>query len=42
MARHKLTKEEMLRGVKAALVNPKTPKHLRPSLEKRKKQLEGK
>jgi len=41
MARHKLTHEEQLRGTRKALANPKTPKHLRPYLEKRLRQLEG-
>ena len=35
MARHKLTKEQSIRGLRKALANPKTPKQFRPSLKKR-------
>jgi len=39
--RHKLTKEEMLKGTRKALANPRTPTRLKPSLKKRLRQLEG-
>jgi hypothetical protein len=38
--RHKLTKEEMIRGARNALKNPRTPKHLKPYLKKRLRNLE--
>jgi hypothetical protein len=41
MARHKLTREEQIRGLKKALANPKTPKAFRPGMEKRLRKLEG-
>ncbi len=41
MARHKLTVEEQMRGLRKALKNPKTPKCFRPSMEKRLRNLEG-
>jgi hypothetical protein len=41
MARHRFTKEETIRGVEKAIANPKTPKHLLPSLQKRLATLKG-
>ena len=41
MARHKLTREEQIRGLRKALKNPKTPKHFRAGMEKRLRKLEG-
>jgi hypothetical protein len=35
MTKHKLSKEAQIKGLKNALKNPKTPKQLRPSIEKR-------
>jgi hypothetical protein len=40
MARRTLTLEAQLKGVGAALRKRKTPKQLRPGLEKRREQLE--
>jgi hypothetical protein len=40
MPRHKLTKEQQIKGIKAALNSSKTPKHLLPSLRKRLEVLE--
>ena len=37
--RHRLTKEERLRGTKKALKNPRTPKQLLPSLRRTLKKL---
>lgn len=31
---HRLTKKEKIAGIEKALDNPKTPGHLRPSMEK--------
>jgi hypothetical protein len=42
MARHTLTKDEQIRGLKKALANPKTPKPFRKGMEKRLAKLEGK
>jgi len=39
MARHKLSKEDQLKGVENALRNRKTPEQLRPGLERRRDQL---
>jgi len=39
MVRHKLTREEQLRGVKKALASRKTPKWFKSGLQKRLKQL---
>jgi hypothetical protein len=39
MARHKLTKEQQIRGCRKALANPKTPKQFVPGLKKRLKKL---
>jgi hypothetical protein len=33
-ARHRLTVEEKIRGLRSALASPRTPRHLRPALEK--------
>ena len=41
MARHKLTKEQTIRGLKKALANPRTPKQFKPSMRERLKKLEG-
>jgi hypothetical protein len=35
MPRHALSRDEQIRGTEKALANPKTPKQLRPSLQKR-------
>lgn len=35
MPRHKLTREEQIRGLKKALANPKTPKAFRAGMEAR-------
>jgi hypothetical protein len=40
MARHKLTLEEQIRGLRKALANPKTPKQFLKSLRARLEQLE--
>jgi len=37
--RHKLTKEQQIRGCRKALANPKTPKQFLPGLKKRLKKL---
>jgi hypothetical protein len=42
MARHKLTREEQIRGLKKALANPRTPKAFRAGMQKRLRKLEGK
>lgn len=42
MARHKLTKDEQIKGLKKALANPKTPKAFRKGIESRLAKLEGK
>jgi len=42
MARHKLSKEEQIRGLEKALANPKTPKQFLPSMRERLKQLQEK
>jgi hypothetical protein len=34
MAKHALTLEERIRGVRAAITSPRTPNHLRPGLRK--------
>lgn len=39
MARHKLSKEDRLKGVERALANRKTPKQLRPGLERSRDRL---
>lgn len=41
MARHKLTTEQQIRGLRKALANPKTPKQFRAGMEKRLAKLEG-
>ncbi len=41
MARHKLTREEQIRGLKKALAHRRTPKHFRAGMEKRLRKLEG-
>ena len=41
MARHKLSKEEQIRGLRKALANRKTPKQFRAGMEKRLRKLEG-
>lgn len=35
MPRHTLTVEQQIKGCEKALANPKTPKQLRPSLQRR-------
>lgn len=35
MARHNLSKEEQIRGLKKVLANPRTPKQFKPSMRKR-------
>jgi len=40
MPRHKLTREEQIRGLKKALANPKTPKAFRAGMEARLAKLE--
>lgn len=40
MARHKLTRDEQIRGIRKALKNPRTPKGFRPALQRRLKTLE--
>ena len=37
--RHVLTVEEQIRGIRKAIENPKTPKHLREFLIKRREEL---
>ncbi len=39
MSRHKLTPEEQLEGIRAALASRRLPKHFRPALERRRKEL---
>jgi hypothetical protein len=39
--RHKLTREEQIRGLRKALANPKTPKAFREGMKKRLRKLEG-
>lgn len=39
---HRLTLEERLRGLRAALASPRTPSHLRPGLEKQMEELQRK
>ena len=41
MPRHVLTVEEQLRGLRRAIASPRTPPHLRKSLERRQKELAG-
>jgi hypothetical protein len=41
MARHKLTREEQIRGIRKALKNPRTPNQFRPALKRRLKKLGG-
>ncbi len=41
MARHKLSRDEQIRGLKKALKNRKTPKQFRAGMEKRLRKLEG-
>jgi hypothetical protein len=41
MARHKLTREEQIRGIAKALKNPRTPKQFRPALKRRLEKLGG-
>jgi hypothetical protein len=40
--RHRLTDRQMLKGVTKALVNSRTPAHLRPGLKRLKQRLEQK
>ncbi len=40
MARHKLSRDEQIRGLKKALKNRKTPKQFRAGMEKRLRKLE--
>jgi hypothetical protein len=35
MARHKLTKEQQIRGLKKAIASPRTPKQFKPFLRTR-------
>lgn len=39
MARHRLTREEQIRGLEKALANPKTPKQFLPAMRERLQQL---
>jgi hypothetical protein len=39
--RHRLTDREMLKGVRRALANPKTPSHFRPGLRRLEERLES-
>lgn len=41
MARHRLTKDEQIRGLRKALKNPRTPSQFRKGMEKRLRKLEG-
>lgn len=41
MARHKLSKEQTIRGLEKALANPRTPKQFLPSMKKRLAKLKG-
>jgi hypothetical protein len=41
MGRHVLTAQERLRGIRAAIASPRTPKHLRASLRKQAKILQA-
>jgi len=40
MARRKLTLEDQLRGIRAALKSARTPRQLKPGLQKRREVLE--
>jgi hypothetical protein len=37
---HKLSTDDRIRGLRAALASPKTPSHLRPSLERQLEELQ--
>lgn len=41
MARHRLTREERIRGIRAALRSPRTPRHLKRALRRVLARLEG-
>jgi len=40
MPRHSLTKEQRIKGMKASIAAPKTPKHLKEGLKKALRKLE--
>lgn len=41
MARHKLTRQERIRGLKKAIANPRTPKALKEGARKALRKLES-
>ncbi len=41
MARHKLTVEQQVRGLRKALANPRTPKQFKPGMRRRLAKLGG-
>ena len=41
MARHVLTPEEQLKGLRAAIASPRTPQHLRSALRNRMEDLQA-